>query len=673
MTSATALAADVRPRWLRRELAAYPGRDAFALRVALACMLTVAAAMTLGVPETAVSCYLVLYATREDAAATIVNGLRLIAGAAAGVLVGALVMRFSAEYPLARTSLMILFTVGGMFLASATTLGSMASTAGFVLALAVTLFDIVPLPELMVRGALYMWEAVAVPMTAVIVVAAIGAPRGHVLLRRAAAARIEAAAALLRGEPDATARARALLGPEAGKARERQRTAWLFYSGDAYYRTRIVALLDASYVLLAALAWGGAGADLRPGRAQALAARLDRVAAAATEVRASPPPRHDPPPLEDAELVASLVADAEAAVSPGFAARPGPPRREPFFHADAFDNPDHLRFGLKTALAAFVCYTIYTGLDWFDIHTAMVTCYFVALSSVGETVHKLTLRIVGCLIGAGLGVFAIVVLMPAMTDIGQLALMVGAVAFVAAWIAAGSPRISYMGWQIAFAFFLCTLNSFGPSFDLAAARDRVLGILLGNLVMTVVFTNVWPVGVQRAVGRSVAAASRALSRFADPASGATGDDVERFGVAVAEAQRVGELRAFERGAAKLDDRALDVAAAEEDGLERLAGALVVAQRAPDGSALDEFLPEAARGAETRFRKAVADWLTRYASRIDGETAPADSQWRSAAGVVLEAVAASGVAVPVAFAAALARRDAADRQIEASIRRLDEAG
>jgi multidrug resistance protein MdtO len=35
-------------------------------------------------------------------------------------------------------------------------------------------------------------------------------------------------------------------------------------------------------------------------------------------------------------------------------------------------------------------------------------------------------------------------------------------------------------------------NSFGPSFDLTVARDRVLGILLGNLVMTVVFTTVWP-------------------------------------------------------------------------------------------------------------------------------------------------------------------------------------
>jgi multidrug resistance protein MdtO len=672
MTLLTALTADGRPRWLSRELAAYPGRNLFALRIAVACMLTVAIAMALGIPETAVSCYLVLYATRQDAASTIVGALRVIGGAALGVLLGTLAMRFSAEEPLARSALMILFTVFGMYLASATTLGSMASTAGFVLALAVTLFDIVPIAELIVRGMLYLWEAVAAPMVAVIVVAAVAAPRGHVLLRRTAIARIEVAAALLRGVSGAPAEARELLGRETAKAREWQRTAWLFYSGDAHHRTRILALLDSSYSLLAALAWSGAGAGLAPARAEAFAKRLDRVATAATELRASPPPRRDPPRLEDADLVAALVGEAEAAVSPGFVAPLAGPSREPFFHADAFDNPDHLRFGLKTALAAFICYAIYTGLDWFGIHTAMVTCYFVALSSVGETVHKLTLRIFGCLIGAGIGVFTIVVLMPVMTDVGQLALLVGAVSFFAAWIAAGSPRVSYMGWQIGFAFFLCTLNEFGPSFDLVVARDRVLGILLGNLVMTVVFTTVWPVRVQRAVGRSVAAAARALSRFADPAAGET-DDVERFGVAIAEARRVGELRAFEPGgAAAVDDRVLDVAAAEEDGLERLAGALMTAQRAPDGPALDEFLPEAARRAETTFRRGVSDWLASYASRIEGGSAVADSRWRGAPGAVLQAVGASGVSVPMTFAAALARRDAADRQIDAGIRRLDEA-
>ena len=331
-----------------------------------------------------------------------------------------------------------------------------------------------------------------------------------------------------------------------------------------------------------------------------------------------------------------------------------------------------MRFGLKTALAAFICYAIYTGLDWFGIHTAMVTCYFVALSSVGETVHKLTLRIFGCLIGAGIGVFAIVVLMPVMTDVGQLALLVGAVAFVAAWIAAGSPRVSYMGWQIGFAFFLCTLNEFGPSFDLVVARDRVIGILLGNLVMTVVFTTVWPVRVQRAVGRSVAAASRALSRFADPAVGES-DDVERFGVAIAEARRVGELRAFEPvDAAAADDRALDVAAAEEDGLERLAGALVAASRAPDARRSTNSCrnpPAAPKQRSAGGRRLAGGLRLPYRERIRRRQ------------FALALCAGSGVGggrevgrrAPVAFAAALARRDAADRMIEAGIRRLDEAG
>ena len=437
--------------------------------------------------------------------------------------VGALAMRFSAEEPLARTSLMILFTVGGMFLASATTLGSMASTAGFVLALAVTLFDIVPIPELMVRGALYLWEAVAVPMVAVIVVAAFGAPRAHVLLRRAAIARIEAAAALLRGEPDAPAR-----GARAARPRGRQgaraaenRVAVLFRRRQsprrAFSRCSTAPMRCWRRSPGAAPAPISAGARAQRSPRGSIGSRRRRRRCAPARRRATIR-RVSRTPISWPRWSATPRRRSRRASSRAPAGR----SREPFFHADAFDNPDHLRFGLKTALAAFVCYAIYTGLDWFGIHTAMVTCYFVALSSVGETVHKLTLRIVGCLIGAGLGVFAIVVLMPVMTDIGQLALMVGAVAFVAAWIAAGSPRISYMGWQIAFAFFLCTLNSFGPSFDLVGARDRVLGILLGNLVMTVVFTTVWPVGVQRAVGRSVAAASRALSRFADPAVGRDG-------------------------------------------------------------------------------------------------------------------------------------------------------
>ena len=174
-----------------------------------------------------------------------------------------------------------------------------------------------------------------------------------------------------------------------------------------------------------------------------------------------------------------------------------------------------MRFALKTTFAAFACYFFYTSLDWFGIHTAMVTCYFVALGSVGETIHKLTLRIVGCLIGAGLGIATILFVMPYMTDIGHLALVVGAVSFFAAWIAVGSDRISYMGWQIALAFSLCTLNSFGPSYDLVTARDRIIGIVIGNLVMSVVFSTHLAVGRRQGGGaRDGSRGARARQRNA---------------------------------------------------------------------------------------------------------------------------------------------------------------
>ena len=63
----------------------------------------------------------------------------------------------------------------------------------------------------------------------------------------------------------------------------------------------------------------------------------------------------------------------------------------------------------------------------------------------------------------------------------------------AGYVSAGSPRISYAGFQIAFAFFLCVIQGPSPAFDISIARDRVIGILLGDLVVALVFTNLWPV------------------------------------------------------------------------------------------------------------------------------------------------------------------------------------
>ncbi|HBO79516.1 MAG TPA: fusaric acid resistance protein, partial [Cupriavidus sp.] len=50
-------------------------------------------------------------------------------------------------------------------------------------------------------------------------------------------------------------------------------------------------------------------------------------------------------------------------------------------------------------------------------------------------------------------------------------------------------------FQIAFAFYLCVIQGAGPGYDLTIARDRTIGIVIGNLVTFLVFTRIWPVSI----------------------------------------------------------------------------------------------------------------------------------------------------------------------------------
>ncbi len=63
----------------------------------------------------------------------------------------------------------------------------------------------------------------------------------------------------------------------------------------------------------------------------------------------------------------------------------------------------HVHYALKTTAAAMFCYLLYSLLDWPGIHTCFITCYIVSLGTTAETVEKLTLRILGCLVGAAAG------------------------------------------------------------------------------------------------------------------------------------------------------------------------------------------------------------------------------------------------------------------------------
>lgn len=113
-----------------------------------------------------------------------------------------------------------------------------------------------------------------------------------------------------------------------------------------------------------------------------------------------------------------------------------------------------------------------------------------------------------------MGVGAILFLIPHMSSVGSLMLLVFAGSFVAAWVAVGSERVAYAGVQIALAFLMTVLQGFGPSIDMSVALDRVIGILLGNVVLYVVFTQLWPVSVGHRVRGDLGLALQGLARMA---------------------------------------------------------------------------------------------------------------------------------------------------------------
>jgi len=199
-------------------------------------------------------------------------------------------------------------------------------------------------------------------------------------------------------------------------------------------------------------------------------------------------------PIALAVLINRLMAGPPKAAAGGTTPKP----RKRLLAPDAFTNPVHVRFALKVTLAAMTCYIIYTGLDWPGIHTAFITCCFISLESIGATLHKGALRLAGCACGGLLGFLSIMYLIPRMESIVSLAFLVAAVSALAGWVAAGSERIAYGGLQIALAFYMCVLQNFEPDTDFVEIRDRLVGIVLGIAVTTLVFRYLWPVRPRQA-------------------------------------------------------------------------------------------------------------------------------------------------------------------------------
>ncbi|KVN06148.1 FUSC family protein [Burkholderia stagnalis] len=530
------------PREILRLLAPFPGRAAMVARVALICTLTVLVTSAYGTPEAAISAYVVFFLIRPDRVTSVVLAVAmlLLVTIVIGLVLG--VAMFSVDYSILRVACMVVLSIGLLYLTSASKLRPVGAILAMIVGFGLDQLGLVPFGEAATRGLMYAWLMVAIPVGVAIVVNILIAPSPRRLACARLAQRLRLAAQRLRGGDDDATRAAFDASLREG---DQQLLTWLKLSKleGSSAAADVVALRQAiasstAILVAAALATREPGARLPDAFAMPIAATLDEMAGMLeqgghpVDIALALPPDDALPPL--ARVAAADLRDAimhfaepadPARAAPATSAAPpaSPPPAAPrggFFLPDARTNPDHIRYALKTTAAAMFCYLLYLQLDWSGIHTCFITCYMVSLGTTAETVEKLTLRIAGCIAGALIGTAAIVFVVPSLSSIGQLMALTFAGASIAAWVAFGSPRIAYAGFQIAFAFFLCVLQGASPGFDLTLARDRTIGILLGNVVVYLVFTRVWPVSIGKQVDAALAALLdqwRRLAQVAQPA------------------------------------------------------------------------------------------------------------------------------------------------------------
>jgi multidrug resistance protein MdtO len=529
--------------WLSYELAPKEGRGWAVARMAAACSITVAIAMTFKIPEPTYMAYIVFLISKDEKAATFVSAAGGLAAVTVAILATLALSLIDLSEPALRLPAMAAMTFLAMYSVRVFALGPITFLAGFVFVLLQSVVDQVPNPEALTRITLWIWIVLFVPIVITVIFNVLFGT-SIALLREREFTRIlrELARDLRAGRP--TARLE----------RFRERIVELIDktthgdanspAGTAVTTAALRRLLDL-LVLLESMT-----AD-RPIELEWSAA-LDEIIALVAVRTADGRDRSVPAgaPVGHSGSSADIAIEATIAAIRAAIERPEPAGPKPeaavrqLVAKDATTNPAHWQFALKTTFAVMLAYALYSLLDWPGMRTAIVTCFFVSLGSLGETVHKLTLRISGALIGGLLAGLCIVFVLPYCTDIGQLCLLIAVVSAGAAWIATSSEQLAYAGLQIAFAFFLGVLQDYSPATDLTVLRDRVAGIVLGNVVMTIVFSTLWPQSAATRVRSAVGQALRALATLVQSPSDAPANR-EKAARALVLAEHFRTLRGFE--------------------------------------------------------------------------------------------------------------------------------
>jgi multidrug resistance protein MdtO len=562
------------------ELRPYPGRDLAALRMAIACTAIVLISNTFRLPLQDVLPFLVLFTSKEEKITTTITAVLALFAITISVGAALLVFKCTGNRPEFRIPGMAVEIFVGMYLFRVLAVGPVGFILAFIVSVSQSIVDLYPTPEDAVHEFLWVWVAVSLGagvgwLTNLVL---FPVPARRVLQREFVDSWQKVGNSLTELIDGSPAAARRFLRPlvKRGPARLLKLLKLsLLEAHDLRPKqvelTRLVLALDkTSRLLFSYSAWRSR--PTHESLSSADKAILDRLKEKADYFErefldgfvpdfapsSETPGGYVGQALNEQERADDSAAlqvieaertlrDLAAPSEDGHQTKPPTRAKKSLFVADAFTNPKHVQFALKVTLAGMIGYIFYTASDYFGIHTVYYTPLIIALGSTGATMHKGLLRILGCVVGGGLGLICTIWVIPRFETLGMYLFIVFCLHGLAAWVAFGSERISYLGLQIALTFDLGVLKDFGPPKEIDPIRDRFIGIILGIFIISVVFALVWPEDARSFFRQKLAACLRSIARLLS-LDGSSDSKSQRPKLELEIASRLGEANTYEEQA-----------------------------------------------------------------------------------------------------------------------------
>src|SRR4029077_9999186 len=147
--------------FLRTELAPFPGRAIGMVRVVVACSVVLVLCMTLRIPEPHLAVWVVTRVAMEGSRESRLAGLVFLVALTVGLAIPLVLFTFAMDQAWLRFCLMAAMAFLGLFLRQTFVIAPPAFVIGLIGAVLMTAPDFIPIPELVVRGSLWLWPIFA--------------------------------------------------------------------------------------------------------------------------------------------------------------------------------------------------------------------------------------------------------------------------------------------------------------------------------------------------------------------------------------------------------------------------------------------------------------------------------------------------------------------------------